>query len=330
MSLPRRPATLPLVVRHPALLLAAALVSCTSPGREAAAEPAGGAGEAAEVTTRCPSGPVGTRAIEQRSGVAYAERDGQALRYDIAYPREPGLHPLVILLHGGSWSGGDRSAMRGEMLALAAEGYAAATVSYRLTSAPTNLFPAAIADVRCAVRHLRAHAADYDLDASRVAAAGYSAGAHLASLLGTAADVRGLDDDCPADASPRVQGVISYAGPQDLRVNGPYTREQADIVTNFLGVFPGDDPATAALASPIVHVREGAPPFLLVHGTDDDLVPVDHPRRMAAALRRLGTPATLIELPRIGHGFVGLATSENAKVRCTTLAFLSRVLRSGT
>jgi len=128
----------------------------------------------------------------------------------------------------------------------------------------------------------------------------------------------------------RVQAVVSYAGPQDLRVNGPYTQEQADIVTNFLGVFPGDDPAIATLASPIAHVRAGAPPFLLIHGTDDPLVPVSHPRRMATSLRQVGTPASLIELNGIGHGFVGLIASSDPNVRCTVDGFLQRWLRQET
>jgi dipeptidyl aminopeptidase/acylaminoacyl peptidase len=111
-------------------------------------------------------------------------------------------------------------------------------------------------------------------------------------------------------------------------VNGPFTQEQADIVTNFLGVFPGDAPAIAQLASPIAHVRAGDPPFLMLHGTDDPLVPVDHPRRMARALREAGTPATVMELGRIGHGFVGMAASGDATIRCTVQSFLARWLKA--
>jgi dipeptidyl aminopeptidase/acylaminoacyl peptidase len=100
-------------------------------------------------------------------------------------------------------------------------------------------------------------------------------------------------------------------------------------VTNFLGAFPGDAPQRAALASPITHVSAGDPPFLLVHGTRDALVPVEHSRRMAGALQRVGTPATLLELRGLGHAFVGLATSDDARVRCTSEAFLARWLSRG-
>jgi acetyl esterase/lipase len=265
--------------------------------------------------------------VREASDVTYATRDGQPLRLDIAWPGGGGARPLVILLHGGGWSGGSRASLVDEMRSLARMGYTAAVVEYRLTQAPRNVFPAAVADVRCAVRFLRSRAGEYGIAPERVAAAGFSAGAHLASMLGSAADVGRLDESCAAgDEDVGVQAVISFAGPQDLRVSGPYTQEQARLVTNFLGVFSGDDPDRAALASPIAHVSGGDPPFLLVHGTRDDLVPVAHSRRMAAALRGAGTPATVLELPRTGHSFAGLTTSPRADVRCTVTNFLARWL----
>ena len=257
-------------------------------------------------------------------------RGGRALHFDVAWSETGPAAPLVLLLHGGSWSGGSRVSFHGEMRALARRGYTAAAIEYRLTAAPRDVFPAAIADVRCALRTLRRRAADYHIAPAKVAALGYSAedisrrcSASRPTWAGSTSRVASASAE-----DVRVQAVVSYAGPQDLRVNGPYTREQADIVTNFLGVFPGDAPAVARLASPIAHVSAGDPPFLMLHGTDDPLVPVDHPRRMARALRQAGTPASLIELGRIGHGYVGTVTSENATVRCTVDAFLARWLKS--
>ncbi len=88
----------------------------------------------------------------------------------------------------------------------------------------------------------------------------------------------------------------------------------------------GDDPAAAALALPIAHVSAGDPPFLTVHGTDDDLVPVDRSRRVATALRQVLAPASVIELRGVGHGFVGLSSSDVGLVRCSVDAFLTRWL----
>lgn len=307
------------------------VASCTSTSRDGAA-PVGAGGASVVRTVECAAAttPDDSTPVNTAYDVTYATRDGLPLRLDVAWPRSAGPHALVVLLHGGGWSGGSRASLRDEMLAFARRGYAAATVEYRLTQAPRNVFPAAVADARCAVRFLRAHAADYGVDPGRIAAAGFSAGAHLASMLGVAGDRAELDEPCagagvrPGDA--RVRAVVSYAGPQDLRVRGPYTREQARLVSNFLGAFPGDAPERAALASPIVHASAGDAPFLLVHGTEDELVPVEHSRRMVAALRRSGTPATVLELRRTGHEFVGLIASGDAAVRCTTEAFLARWL----
>jgi acetyl esterase/lipase len=197
-----------------------------------------------------------------------------------------------------------------------------------------------VQDVRCAVRWLRARAPDLGLDAAHIGALGFSAGAHLASMLGVGVDERVLDPvaqraraavpTClaPAETSARVQAVVSVAGPQDLRVDGPYTREQARLVTNFLGVFPGDAPQVAAAASPIAHVASGAAPFLLIHGTRDELVPIAHAHRMRDALRRAGVPATVLELRGVGHAFPGLDPRDAPSVGCTTLGFLDRWLRS--
>jgi acetyl esterase/lipase len=311
-----------------AFAVGGALAGCSNAARDAGAagvDVAAAAGESVPVTRSCARDSA-TDSVRTEYDVTYATRDGRPLRLDAAWPRGGG-RGLVVLLHGGSWSGGSRADMHGEMLALARRGYAAASVEYRLTRAPTNLFPAAVADVRCAVRFLRGRAATYGVAPDRIAAAGFSAGAHLASMLGTAADVAGLDEACAAgDGEPRLRAVVSYAGPQDLRVNGPYTREQARIVTNFLGAFPGDVPERARLASPLAHVSAGDPPFLLVHGTADELVPPDHSRYMAASLRRAGSPATVLELRGTRHAYVGLAESTDEVVRCTTAAFLDRWL----
>ena len=289
------------------LTLTAAVVpvlACSRPTTDGGALGAAATPQAVAPVSRCSESPIPTTAVREARDVTYVVRDGRPLRFDVAWTETGPPAPLVILLHGGSWSAGSRASLHGEMVALARRGYTAATVEYRLTQAPRDVFPAAIADVRCALRVLRRRASEFHASAGRVAAMGYSAGGHLASLLGVAADVPGLDGPvCDAgDEDVRVHAVVSFAGPQDLRVNGPYTREQAEIVTNFLGVFPGDDPAIARLASPIAHVSTGDPPFLMLHGIDDPLVPMDHPRRMARALREIGTPASVLELGEIGHG----------------------------
>lgn len=312
-------------------LVVATLMACSRSGAADVRLDVAGAGESVRSTSTCAAESIAAGAVRVARDVAYLSRADGTLDYDIAWSEAGPAAPLVVLLHGGSWSGGSPASLEGEMQALARRGYTVATVEYRLTSGGRNVFPAAAADVRCAIRTLRRRAAGHHADPARVAVMGYSAGGHLASLLGVGADQAALEpagDACEAGRDGHdVQAVVSYAGPQDLRANGRYTRKQARIVTNFLGVFPGDAPALATLASPIAHVGQGDPPFLLLHGTRDDLVPLRHARRMQAALRAAGTPASLVELPGKGHAFAGFVTSEDDRVRCTVDAFLARWLR---
>ncbi|HJU66487.1 MAG TPA: alpha/beta hydrolase [Gemmatimonadaceae bacterium] len=302
------------------LALTATLLACNGDG-----EPTGPDSEleSVDIVASCPPlAPPSSTNVNVETDVIYANQGGQTQRLDIAWPRTGGPHPLIVLVHGGNWSGGSRTDLHNEMLVLANEGYAAASIGYRLANNGQNIFPAAVEDLRCAVRWLRSNAADYDIDASRVGAVGISAGAHLVSMLGTASDVSGLDGACPITDQPvDVSAVLAWAGPHDLRVNGPYTQQQADIVTNFLGAFPGDAPGIAALASPVVHVTADDAAYLMVHGTVDGLVPIGQSRLMRDALHAAGVRATLIELAGVGHQFFPLGFGFAPEVGCTAKAF---------
>jgi acetyl esterase/lipase len=265
----------------------------------------------------------------------YYVANGQKLKMDVYWPKPQGWRgrtwtgprPIVMIIHGGGWRSGSRTGFRDEARLLAGQGYVAATIDHREASAGVNTFPAAVEDVRCAVRYLRANAAGLNGDPTRLGVIGESSGGHVASMLGVAADVAGLDGSCPIAGSPAVDAVVSYYGPQDLRDAAILPNLQSEV-TNFLGATPAQDPAKAALASPIVHVHAGAPPFLFLHRNVDNIVPTLHSQRMKAALEAVGVPATLVLLNEAGHGFAMfkerpkfLATS------CTSLAFLAQELQ---
>jgi acetyl esterase/lipase len=311
----------------PTLLLLAACSGTPTPMSSVRA-----GGESVAVVRDCsvPMPPDAAHIHVERE-VTYAVMGGQPQRLDVAWPRHGGPHPLVVLIHGGGWSGGDKSAYHDAMRLLAGQGYAAASVNYRLAAAPRNVFPAAVEDVRCAVRWLRSRAASYGIDPSRIAALGHSAGGHLSAMLGTAADVPGLDGACPLrEVSPAVSAVVAISGPQDIRTAGALDPSQRGMVENFLGVAPELDPARALLASPAVHATAGDPPFLLIHGTADDVVPIRQSRSMRDTLRSAGVPATLLELPGEGHSVAEFGSEARFRVStCTTLAFLRERLRPG-
>lgn len=261
--------------------------------------------------------------------VVYATIGGQPLHVDLAQPEASDARPAVLVIHGGGWQVGEREHVHGMIRLLALQGMVGVALEYRLTSPGVNTFPAAISDARCAVRFLRAHAAEHRIDPARIGALGFSAGGHLAALLATAADVDGLDLGCPLDApSPAVQAVVSYFAPTDMRVERGYVPRARRLVSEFLGATPSEDPARAALASPIVHVDASDPPTLLVHGTADRVVPLEQASMMRDALTAAGVPTGYLEVPGGEHGFTLLSNGPRTRAAsCTSLAFLRRMLR---
>jgi len=305
------------------------LVLALLPGadcKQKVGRPGGGSG-VVPLVARCPyQREPEDREVVRLRGRVYVTRGARRLRYDYTRPVGRGPFPLVLLVHGGAWAAGKREEMNVEASMLAAEGIAAASVDYRLAVGGKNHFPAAIQDVRCALEVLRSQAAALRLDPRRVLAAGVSSGGHLAALLATAAhDPRLTGPGCPAQAqSVAVQGAVLFYAPLDLRQTDHSVRR--DIIENFLGAAPDAAPALADLASPLHHLRRGAPPMLLVHGTHDEAVPVEQSRAFYRRMKALGVPGRYIEVDA-GHGFFMFKGQRPfARARCTTMAFIHKVL----
>jgi acetyl esterase/lipase len=269
-----------------------------------------------------PLAPGGVTAdAETLRDVRYAELSG-AETLDLFLPRRSGqVVPLVVFVHGGAFSGGDKGEIRdvpGLLEQLQAEGYAVASVNYRLSGeAP---FPAAVQDVKAAVRWLRARAAGYGIDPDRVAIWGTSAGGYLASMVGVSGDqFSGLDDPRlgTVGVSSRVQAVVSWYGPSDFTAMD----RQAGQVTACAGRAQVHDEAgspestwlgsavqTSALARPanpmawLASAPAGSlPPFRFVHGGADCSVPSGQSTEFAAALTAAGVPASATIVDGAGH-----------------------------
>jgi acetyl esterase/lipase len=221
---------------------------------------------------------------------------------------------VVIAIHGGGWIGGDKADGQIEpVLEALKRGYAVAGIDYRLSQEAT--FPAAINDVKAAIRWLRARRGEYRLDPDRFAAWGQSAGGNLAALAGTSGGVAGLAGPHPANAdqSDRLQAVIDWYGPisflqtdRDFRAAGfgsPDAEGPRSFLSLYLGAPPREMPGKVKAADPITYVTPDDPPTLVEHGTADATVPVGQSRRFAEALTRvLGSDrVTLRILPGAGH-----------------------------
>jgi acetyl esterase/lipase len=189
---------------------------------------------------------------------------------------------------------------------------------------PKETFPAQVHDVKAAVRWLRAHAKDYKVDADRVGALGFSAGGHLALMLGLTGPDDGLEGDAPADApSSKVQAVVNYFGPTDLAA-ADIPDISKPLVKDFLGGEPSEKPEAAAKASPLTFVSKDDPPVLTFQGTKDILVPYSQATKLADALTVKGVPGRVELMVGAGHGWQG---DEQRRTARETFEFLDKHLK---
>jgi acetyl esterase/lipase len=265
--------------------------------------------------------------------VTYATLRGfRPLTLDLYQPAARGMAlPLVVFVHGGGWNGGDNRHAAGfadfprELANLAAQGYVVASVNYRLSGEAR--FPAAVQDVKYAIRWLRSQARELNIDVTRAAVWGDGAGGQLAALTGVTCGVAPFEPTAAKAGSEEaasvcVQAVIDWYGASDLQNLAADNLGQPDAAGfkpvaaaefqpppssdegNFLGCEPALCPPMAArLASPLAFITATSPPFLIQHGEDDKVIAPRQSQRLHEALRKAGVPAELITYPNVGHNF---------------------------
>lgn len=261
------------------------------------------AGLTLAAATLHPAGLDGPMIREVRD-LVYSTPGSASLRLDLAAPAGTGgPFPAVVVFYGGAWRTGNKRANRPVLAEFARRGFVAVSPQYR--HCPADRFPAQVHDAKAAVRWLRSHAAEYRVDPDRIGAMGYSAGAHLALMLGTTGPADGLEGDERPDApSSRVSAVVNYFGPTDLAATD-ISPASKFLVRDFLGKDAGDDPKLAALASPLAHLDRDDAPTLSFHGTEDAVVPVTQAVRLSAAMGRSGVAGRTELLSGLGHGWAG-------------------------
>jgi acetyl esterase/lipase len=273
-----------------------------------------------------PALPPGTKVDRD---VVYETIGERALPLDLYRPRASEPLPLVLWIHGGGWKSGSKSGA-GPALSLLSRGYAVATVEYRLSG--EALFPAAIEDCKAAVSFLRQHAKEYQLDPERFGVWGSSAGGHLAALLGTTNDVTDFDTHPITQKAPStVQAVCNWFGPTDfLRMDdfpGKIHHDGADSPeSRFIGGPIQDRAKQVQKANPITYVTPADPPFLILHGEDDQLVPFNQSQLLQEALKKAGIQSTLYRVEKGDHGFKG-ATESREKLVERSMDFFDRQFR---
>ena len=202
--------------------------------------------------------------------------------------------------------GGDRKQMAQTIDVLARRGYVAVAPDYRL--APKHPFPACIEDCKTAVRWLRANCVKYHIDTTRIGAVGLTAGGHLACLLGVSEPADGLDGNGDyMNQSSRVQAVVSFAGPTDLRDETLYKDPEVlkSNLAPLLEGLPRERRDAYRKASPLAYTPKTPPPFLLIHGSADQTVPVQQVHALAKKLESCGGKARVLVLDGEGHTWSG-------------------------
>jgi acetyl esterase/lipase len=277
------------------------------------------------VTTPYPSEiPPG---VELILDVSYGSVKGVPLLLDLARPRERASAklPAIVYMHGGAWQSGSKADGVPAICYYAAHGFVAASVGYRLSSQAQ--FPAQIEDCRCAVRFLRAMADEYGIAPARIGAMGASSGGHLAILLGlTGGGTEFADKGGWENFSSGVSAICDLFGVSDFfEMPRRHLPDVVNATSKFLGGSIDLVPERYIAANPIRHVHSAAPPFLIVHGDRDDLVPLRQSELLHAALKAAGVNATLYVVKGASHGSIEVVTPE---VRSIILAFFEKHLKA--
>ena len=228
-------------------------------------------------------------------GIVFASPDGVDLKLNTYQPLAAGKYPTLIIIYGGAWRTGDPNSYEQFSSYMAARGYTVIAIDYR--HAPQYKFPTQLKDVETALEYIKAHAIDLEVDLSKMAVVGRSAGGHLAGLAAYR-------------QNPVIsfKAVVNYYAPVDL-ANGYYDLPVPDpidiqaVLNDFLGGSPEEEPELYQQASLTTYVKQGLPPSLLVYASRDHLVQAKFGRYLYDKLRVTNNPAILLEIPWAEHAF---------------------------
>ena len=277
--------------------------------------------QAAAAEERIPNNVIFERDIE------YSNPDDQHLQLNMARPKDgKGPYPAVACIHGGGFRAGTREGFNKLCMQLAEHGYVAVTVTYRL--APKYQLPAAVHDVKAAVRWMRANADKYNIDPNRIGTTGGSAGGHLAQFLGVTSGVKQFEGDGGnAEHSSSVDCVVNFFGPSDFTKSYAASVDAAEVLPMFLGGNLQEQPRRHIVASSLYWVTPNAAPTLCIHGTEDSYVAYEQAVWLIDRLKASAVEAQLMTTDGADHGFRGATEEVKAQIEEARVAFFDRHLK---
>ncbi|QDT40472.1 acetyl esterase [Gimesia alba] len=256
--------------------------------------------------------------------------EGRTEKLDLYLPDpkfQKGPYPAVVIIHGGGWHGGDKGARREINIGtnLAKAGYVCASINYRLAKKQSKftdnlkqVWPGHLQDCKTAVRYLRKHADQYQVDAKHIGAIGGSAGGHLVAMLAVTGDDPKLEPNAQyADFSSRIQAVVPMYGAHDLTT----LAKSRDMLSSFTEA----EKELSRQASAVNYITKDDPPFLILHGTKDALVPVEQSELLAVALKEGNIPTELLIIEGAPHSFH--LQPKQQDLRPTVIGFFDRHLK---
>lgn len=269
--------------------------------------------------------------VKVERNIPYVENGHRNQVLDLFLPEQPSEKPLplMIWIHGGAWMAGSQA--NPPVLYLLKEGFAVASIQYRF--AQDAIWPAQSYDCKAAIRFLRANAGKYHFDPDHFGVGGDSAGGHLAAFVGTSGDVKEMEGNLGhANVSSRVQAVVDWFGPTDVTLmakqSGPRSMIQHDAPdspeSRLLGGPVQEKRDLARTANPLTYVDKDDPPFLIMHGDNDRLVPLGQSVILAKALIDAGVEVTMKTIPGAGHEGPQFRNAESQR---QIAEFLSRKLK---
>ena len=270
--------------------------------------------------------------VGNQSSYTYCDNGGIAETLNV-YEPTPSTRPapVVVDIHGGGWVSGDANLQPGTVdwdvePALVGKGWVFVSINYRL--APSSPWPAQLEDAKCAIRFLRARATELHIDPARIGVIGASAGGHLASMLGLTGSQSLFEEGRYLNQSSAVEAVVDQYGPADLTSPDWSTSKVLSVLSKeTFGVEVGQQSPTLTAASPVTYVHAGAPPFLVIQGAKDDIVPPSQSTELVGLLKKAGDRATLVTVQNAGHGLVqagsGPVTPDVATLANDVVRFLS-------